>query len=136
MRTTRITITRIVATREHQGINAELQYLAGSLGLFNPRDKDRSKFRIFIALLRALKQRQRGLSSDELAAELDLTRATVIHHLGSLAASGIVEHSEGKYVLRVETLEELVAKIRSDVGKMLSELEEVARRCDTSLGLR
>jgi predicted transcriptional regulator len=132
MRTTRITITTVVRPARAD-INAELQYLAGSLGLFNQRDKDRSKFRIFIALLKAPKPA--GLSSDDLASQLSLTRATVIHHIGSLAQAGIVDYVAGRYVLRVATLEQLVARIRADVARTLEELEDVAKACDRELGL-
>lgn len=135
MPTTRITITSIKYPMPEVDINAELQILGGSLGLFNPRDKDCSKFRIFIVLLKAAKV-QRSLSTDDLAGELALTRATVIHHLASLNQAGIVDHISGRYVLRVATLEELVEKIRTDVVRTFAELQGMARKCDRDLGLQ
>jgi biotin operon repressor len=135
MRFTRITITRVDSHPvQRPDINEELQHLGGALGLINLRDKDKSRFRIFIAMLKALKRREQ-LSSDDLADQLGITRATVIHHLDALMDAGIVEHIRGKYQLRVETLAELVEVIQSDIEKTFEELKEVARNCDKGLGL-
>ncbi len=132
---TRITITRISIPEEDKpNLNMELQYLCGSLGLFNQRDKDRSKFRIFIELLKCAK-RGVGLSSDDLAMYLGLTRATVIHHLHNLSRSGLIEHKNNKYFLGVDSLEQLVEKIREDVNNTFDGLTLVAKRCDKGLGL-
>jgi predicted transcriptional regulator len=135
MRFTSITINRIeyrpVTTPD---MNDELQYLGGCLGLFNLRDKDKSRFRIFIALLKALKSNE-GMSSDDLASRLDLSRATVIHHLKNLMDAGIVEEVRGRYQLRVDTLEELLEAVRVDIDKTIDDLKEVARNIDKELGL-
>ncbi len=135
MRLTRITITRISADPDILDLNRELQLLAGSLGLFNQRDKDRSKFRIFIALLRALPTREPTLSTDELALTLDLSRATVIHHLDALLDAGIALQHHGRYRLSVDCLEELVDKIKEDLDRTLADLRAVAQKADTGLGL-
>ncbi|MBR9700768.1 winged helix-turn-helix transcriptional regulator [Candidatus Woesearchaeota archaeon] len=136
MRTTRITITRVSYTPspEEHNVNKELQYLCGTLGLFNPRDKERSKFRIFIQLLKHAKGGT-GLSADELALSLGLSRATVIHHLHNLQASGLVECGGGRYWLRVSNLDELVSMIKADVNETLSSLSDIAKHCDKELGL-
>lgn len=135
MRTTRITITHVVYPRRETDLNEELQCLGAALGLFSPRDKDKSRFRIFIALIKALRTKGRGLTSDELAAQLDLTRATVIHHLDGLMDAGIVDSNRGIYQLRVDSLEDLVEQIKEDVSKTLDDLQDVARHCDAELGL-
>jgi predicted transcriptional regulator len=135
MRFTRITIARMeYRPAVRPDVNEELQCLGGALGLFNLRDKDKSRFRIFIAMLKALK-RGESLSSDDLAEQLGLTRATVIHHLDGLMDAGIVEHARGKYQLRVDNMEELVDTIQADLDKTMQELKEVARNVDQQLGL-
>jgi len=40
-------------TMPSEDINAELQWIGHTLGLFNERDKEKSCFRIFIELLRS-----------------------------------------------------------------------------------
>jgi len=135
MRFTRITICRLnIQPTARPDVNEELQYLGGALGLFNLRDKDKTRFRVFIALLKALK-RQEGMSSDDLADQLGLTRATVLHHLEALMDAGIVENNKGIFQLRVDNLEELVDLVQADIDKTMMELKEVARNVDRELGL-
>jgi biotin operon repressor len=135
MRFTRITICRVSYPPVNRpDLNEELQQLGGALGLFSQRDKDKSRFRIFIALLKALKKKQ-VLSSDDLADQLGLTRATVIHHLDALMDAGIVENLRNGYSLRMDNMEELLELVRADINKTIDELRDVARNVDRELGL-
>ena len=133
MRFTRITIIR--STRpEKADINKELQWLGGSLGLFNLRDKDKSCFRVFIALIQGMKE-SRKLSSDEIAVMTKLTRGTVVHHLNKLMESGLVISERNKYLIRMDTLTEMVEHIKRDVDEAWGKLREVAKDIDEKLGL-
>jgi len=133
MRFRRITIIQAPAPRDAE-VNEQLQWLGGSLGLFSLRDKDKSCFRIFITLLRSAKAKKE-LSSDELAAMTGLSRGTVVHHLNKLMSAGIVETYHAKYVLRVDNLEELIAKLDEDLQKTMRSLKDVAQDVDDRLGL-
>jgi len=133
MRFTRITIIR--STRpEKTDINKELQWFGGTLGLFNLRDKDKSCFRIFITLLKALKEDQK-LTSDEIAMRTKITRGTVVHHLHKLMGSGLVVHTGKRYMLRVHNLSELIAEIEHDLIRTMSKLRESAKEIDGRLNL-
>ena len=113
-----------------RNINEELQWFGSSLGLFGLRDKDKSCFRVFIVLI---KHTGKGLSSDDIAAMLNLTRGTVVHHLNKLMDSGIVVSERGKYLLRTNSLTELVAHMKKSVSQQLDELEKVAEDIDKRL---
>jgi len=115
-------------------INQELQWFGHSLGLFNLRDRDKSCFRVFIELLKSAKRKQ-PVSSDELAARLDLTRGTVIHHINRLIDSGMVVNEKKRYLLRVDNLKDLVDEIKKDIERTCSDLKEVADDIDKRLGL-
>lgn len=115
-------------------INEELQWFGQSLGLFNLRDRDKSCFRVFIELLKSAKRR-RPLSSDELAARLNLTRGTVIHHINKLMESGLVVHERKRYILRVENLKDLIDEVKKDIERTCLDLKEVADDIDRRLGL-
>jgi predicted transcriptional regulator len=133
MRFTRITIIR--STRpEKADINKELQWLGGSLGLFNLRDKDKSCFRVFIALIQGMKESKK-FSSDEIAVMTKLSRGTVVHHLNKLMESGIVVSDRNKYLIRMDTLTEMVEHIKLDVDEAWGKLREVAKDIDGKLGL-
>ncbi len=113
-------------------INQELQWFGHSLGLFTERDKDRSCFRIFIELVQATKK-QAPISSDELAFRLKLTRGTIVHHLNRLMIAGIVSTERNKYILRSESLAQIVEDIRKDVEETLDEIRDVARDIERKL---
>jgi len=119
---------------EQDNLNYELQWLGNSLGLFNIRDKDKSCFRIFIALLKAIK-RNEMLSSDEIADKLNLSRGTVVFHLNKLMNSGIVVSKNNRYMLRVDNLKELIDEVERDMKKACASLREVAEDIDEKLGL-
>ncbi len=115
-------------------INKDLQWFSESLGLFSDRDKERSCFRIFVELVKSSRRKQL-LSSNELAERTNLSRGTVIHHINRLIESGLVSVYDGKYLLRVENLETLVAEVQKDLNRVFSDLKEIARELDSELGL-
>ena len=129
----RITIVQIRKPAEHN-VNQELQWFGTSLGLFNLRDKDKSCFRLFIELLKSAKGHQ-TLSSDELAARLELSRGTIIHHINKLMESGLVIHEGNTYILRVENLKSLIEEVEKDIKRACDDLKEVAKEIDNRLGL-
>ena len=128
----KITIIR-VRRSEPENVNRNLQWLGDSLGLFSLRDKDSSCFRVFITLVRRAK-RQEGLTSDEIASRLHLTRGTVVHHLRKLMESGIVVREKEGYFLREKNLSKVVEDIKEDFSKVISEMEEVAKEIDRRIG--
>ena len=128
----RVTIIR-VRNNPNQNINEELQWLGNSLGLFNQRDKDSSCFRIFITLVKKSRQNQ-PLSSDYIAEKLNLSRGTVVHHLTRLMGSGIVLREKEGYLIRENSLQDLVKDLQRDIEGIFLELKEVALEIDQKLG--
>ncbi|MEK6903562.1 MAG: winged helix-turn-helix transcriptional regulator [Nanoarchaeota archaeon] len=126
----------LIKTRKPQrkDLNTDLQWFSESLGLFSPRDKERSCFRIFVELVKATRRRQL-LSSDDLAARTNLSRGTVIHHIAHLVESGLVVQHEGKYLLRVENLETLIEELQRDLQRVFEDLKSMAQELDDQLGL-
>lgn len=129
----KITIIRSERPSE-RNINEDLQWFGTSLGLFNLRDKDKTCFRVFIELIKAAKK-QEPISSDDIAAKLGITRATVIHHINKLVDSGLVVVDRNKYILRVSNLRTLVDELSKDTERTLADLKEIAKEIDRSLGL-
>lgn len=130
----RITIIR-ARKPERDNINQELQYLGESLGLFSERDKDKSCFRIFIVLVKALKTGSK-LTSDEIAEQTNLSRGTVIHHLTRLMDAGIVISQKNYYMLAVDNIEELVELAKNNIMKTLENLKNIAKNIDKKLELK
>ncbi|MBI4448347.1 ArsR family transcriptional regulator [Candidatus Woesearchaeota archaeon] len=117
---------------QNRDLNADIQWLSQSLGLFNLRDKEKSCFRIFVELLKCTKK-DNPISSDELAFKLNLSRGTIVHHLNKLISAGFVVSTHNKYILRTKTLKELVELIKKDVNESFSHIEEAAKEIDQSL---
>lgn len=115
-------------------LNQELQWFGRMLGLFGERDRDRSCFRIFIELLKARKLGH-GLSSDELARSLDLSRGTVVHHLNNLMSQGIIISDHRRYVLRADTLQGLIQELHHDAELAFRQLGKAAEELDNYLRL-
>lgn len=134
MRFVRITIVK-TGRPEKDNLNQELQYLGESLGLFSERDKNKSCFRIFIALIKSLKT-GRQLTSDEIAEQTNLSRGTVIHHLNRLMESGIVVSQKNYYMLAVDNIEELVDLARNNIMKTFDNLKSAAKNIDKKLELK
>ncbi len=129
----RITIVN-VRRPSQLSVNDELQWFGSSLGLFGERDKDKSCYRIFLELIKAIKATD-GLSSDELSDRLGLTRATVIHHLNALMERGIVRHEGNKYVMRGDSLSLLVDDLQRDMQRTMEEMKQAAEELDKMLRL-
>ena len=110
-------------------MNDKLQWLGSSLGLFGTRDKDKSCFRIFLALLKKSKTGQ-TITSDQLAAELKLSRGTVVHHLKKLIEAGIIIHDGNSYLLRVDNLERLIEELRRDLQRTIDDMSDTAKEID------
>ena len=125
----------LIATRKpgRFDVNEELRWIGASLGLFNMRDKDQSCFRVFIEMIKNAKSKE-GISSDELAYRLDLSRGTVVHHLNKLIQSGIVIVEKNKYYLRVDSLDALISEIEKDLDRTIQDMKEIARQVDAYLG--
>tara|TARA_Y100000310_G_scaffold342205_1_gene444269 strand:+ start:2680 stop:3084 length:405 start_codon:yes stop_codon:yes gene_type:complete len=131
-RFTKIVIQKVKVPKED--LNAELMWLSKSLGLLSERDKEYSCFRMFIEIIKASK-RGEGLSSDELAYRLNLTRGTVIHHLTKLIGAGLVRVEDNKYSLRAKNLEQTLKKMKQDVLSTYEELENLGKEIDKKLDL-
>lgn len=115
-------------------VNEELQWLGDSLGLFNLRDKDKSCFRVFLELIKAAKQ-SKSLTSDDVAEKLGLSRGTVIHHINKMMESGIIIHTDNRYMLRVDNLTQLILELRKDIDRTIDDMKEIAGDIDRWLEL-
>lgn len=132
MTTRRITIIE-VRRGNSPDINIELQWLGNSLGLFNLRDKNSSCFRVFITLIRKAK-RNEPITSDDISEKLNLSRGTVVHHLTKLMESGIVVREKEGYLLRENSLQQVIKDLKKDMDSVFSNLSEVAEEVDERMG--
>lgn len=128
----KVTLIKI-RTYHDDNINEELKWFGNSLGLFGLRDRDSSCFRIFITLVKSSRKND-PISSDQIAEKLNLTRGTVVHHLKKLMDSGIVLREKEGYLLRENSMENIVKDIQRDIQSIMADLENVAKEIDEKIG--
>lgn len=112
----------------------DVEWICKCFGFLESRDKEKTAARVFRALLEAMKM-GKGLSSDELAKKIGLTRGTMVHHLNKLIQSGLAVHREGRYELRGTSLQRTVQEVKRDISRIFENIEHVARSIDETLGL-
>jgi len=127
----RIFDIRILPTIDYE---SDLEWICKSFGFLEPRDKKKTAYRIFKEIVEAARD-NRGLTSDELAQNLNLTRGTIIHHLNKMIKSGLVIHQEGRYKLRGRSLTNTVEEIERDIHRVFENIHKVAKTIDDTLGL-
>lgn len=127
---------RILAVRTlpTAGYERDLEWICRSFGFLEPRDKKGTAFRIFEAIVETGRTNE-GLSSDELAEKLGLSRGTMIHHLNKMMKSGLVIRHESQYKLRGRSLKSTIEEVQRDVIRVFDDLKNVAETIDDTLGL-
>lgn len=127
---------RLLDIRKLSTVNVEedLKWICRSFGFFESRDKKRTAYRIFKAIVEAARHNG-GLSSDELAEKLALSRGTMIHHLNKMIKSGLVIHHEGQYKMRGRNLKSTIEEIQRDLNRIFEDLENVSETVDEALDL-
>jgi len=70
-----------------------------------------------------------------MAKRLNLSRATVVHHINTLIERGMVNQTRGGYILRQPRLKELMQDLKRDSEKAYEDLERVAEQIDAMIGL-
>ncbi|MCW4052304.1 MAG: MarR family transcriptional regulator [Candidatus Bathyarchaeota archaeon] len=127
---------RIFTVRKLPTINVEkdLEWMCRSLSFMEPRDKERTAYNIFRVIVETARA-NKGLSSDELAEKLALSRGTMVHHLNKMIKSGLVIRHESQYKLRGRSLKSTIEEVQRDVNRIFNDLQSVAETIDDTLGL-
>jgi DNA-binding MarR family transcriptional regulator len=110
----------------------DFKWICRSFGFLESRDKQRTAHKIFRAIVKAARH-DGGLSSDELAEKLDLSRGAMVHHLNKLIKSGLIIHHEGRYKLRGRNLKTTIEEIKRDINRIFEDLQNVAESVDEAL---
>jgi predicted transcriptional regulator len=114
-------------------LTGDIDFICQSFGYFSQRDKNNTAGRIFRLLVRDTSEGE-GLTSDEIAEKLDLTRGAIIYHLNSFMAAGLVIKEKNRYRLRSQSLQKSIEEIRQDTQRIFNEMIKIAQEIDEELG--
>jgi len=124
--------TILVQRKSPAGIDSELSELCRMMRIMSDRDTDGTLPQVLKVMM--VEGRGGPVGGSELSKASGLNRITVIHHLRRLEVAGFVRRSEGKYILRVQSAEDMLMEFRKDMEKNFAEMDEMARQIDEQFG--
>jgi len=115
-------------------IDEDIDFICKSFGYFSLRDKQDSAGRIFRLLVKEACGNDEGISSDDIANELALSRGAIVHHLNSFISTGLVIKEFNKYRLRSGSLQKSIEEIKDDIDRIFKQMRKIAEEIDEKLG--
>lgn len=117
-----------VIERRGEGADEELVKLCKYMRIMSDRDTDATVTQVLKTMMIA--GRDKPVGGSELAKMSGLNRITVLHHLKRLESAGVVKKEETKYIMQPKNAEEMLLEFRSEMDKMFSEMDDLAREID------
>jgi DNA-binding MarR family transcriptional regulator len=118
----------VLIQRKQESIDDELTELCRAMRLMSDRDTDATLARVLKAMM--VRSREGPIGGSDLSRASGLNRITVIHHLRKLEGAGLVRKQETKYVLRVQSAEEMLLEFRKEMEEHFQQMDELAREID------
>ncbi len=131
---TRRIVLKKITSPAPGNINRDIDFICKSFGYFAERDKHETAGKIFRILVKEAAGDSEGLTSDEIAERLNLTRGAIVHHLNSFITSGLVVKEKNLYKLRAPSLQKCIEEIREDIDRIIKEMMKIAADIDEKLG--
>ena len=126
---------RKIQTPPPGSLRSDIDFICQSFGYFTKRDKNHTAGKIFHLLVKRISENSEGLTSDEIAEELDLTRGAIVYHLNNFISAGIVIRERNLYRLRSHCLQKSIDEIRNDAYRIFNEMMKIAQEIDEQLGI-
>ncbi len=123
----------LIRRKSSEGIDNELSALCKMMRIMSERDTDCTLPQVLKVMM--VEGRGKPVGGSELSRVSGLNRITVIHHLKRLEGAGFVRRQEGKYMMRVQTAEDMLMEFRKEMEKSFAEMDEVARQIDEQFSL-
>ena len=122
-----------VRTPAPGSLTGDIDFICQSFGYFSQRDKNNTAGRIFRLLVKDTAEGN-GLTSDEIAETLDLSRGAIVYHLNNFMSAGLVVKEKNRYRLRSQSLQKSIEEIRQDTQRVFNEMIKIAEAIDEELG--
>ena len=122
-----------VRTPAPGSLKGDIDFICQSFGYFSQRDKNNTAGKIFRLLVKNISEGD-GLTSDQIAEELELSRGAIVYHLNNFITAGLVIKEKNKYRLRSHSLQKSIEEIRQDTHRIFNEMLKIAEAIDEELG--
>ena len=116
-------------------LDNDIDFICQSFGYFTKRDKNNTAGRIFQYIIKKTAEDAEGVTSDEIANELDLTRGAIVYHLNNFISAGLIVRERNLYRLRSHCLKKSIDEIRNDAQRIFNEMMKIAEEIDEELGV-
>lgn len=120
--------TELVQQKRQQDIDSELASLCKMMRIMSDRDTDGTLPQVLKIMM--VEGKGKPVGGSDLSRISGINRITIIHHLGRLEDAGLVRRSEGKYILKVQSAEDMLMEFRKEMERHFSEMDEMAREID------
>ena len=114
--------------RQAQDIDSELASLCKMMRIMSDRDTDGTLPQVLKIMM--VEGRGKPVGGSDLSRISGINRITIIHHLGRLEDAGLVRRTEGKYILKIQSAEDMLMEFRKGMERHFSEMDEMARMID------
>ena len=128
-------IVRDLVKPVQKNVTEDIEWVCDSLGFSRGRDLTHLSTRLVAALLERLSN-ERGIPTELLAEELDVSSARVNHHIRNLMESGILFREHRLVMLRGGSLKSAIEELRKDANRIFDELTIIAKDIDATMGLK
>jgi DNA-binding MarR family transcriptional regulator len=123
----------LVSARKEPNPDGELIELCRRMRLMSERDTDATLPQVLKVML--VHSHGQPVGGSELSELSGINRITIIHHMKRLEGAGFVQRREGKYILRVQTAEDMILEFRKEMERTFAEMDDLAREFDEQFAL-
>lgn len=130
----RMVLIKKVRSPPPGNLNEDIDFICRSFGFFSRRDRQDSAGKIFRLLVKECCGDAGGLSSDDIAHKMNLSRGAIVHHLNHFISTGLVEKEQNTYRIRSASLQKVMDEIKEDIDRIFNQMFKIASEIDDKLG--
>lgn len=113
----------------------DLNWICQSFGFFEEIDREKTASYVFREIVRAT-EKEKSLSSTDLAKTVGMSRGSVINHLNNLMRAGLIVKDGRFYFARSQSMFRTIEEIEEDIDRIFEKMKQRARFIDEKAGVR
>jgi predicted transcriptional regulator len=115
-------------------LDDDIDFICKSFGYFTLRDKQDTAGKIFRLFVKECCSNSEGLTSDDIADELTISRGSVVHHINNFIQTGLIVKENNRYRLRSSSVQKSVEEVLLDIDRIFTQINKIAVDIDEKLG--